>query len=157
MTFEGSEPQTKHDVKEAFKLNSVTTNPQGIQVQVTFPPLKGVEQARSPQERFQAMVANQNPYTAVIVDNEGETHPPTGTASSGGSTSSTFSFNTNINGELRRHDAPGLRSERQFFPSNVHLSPLPEGRTIKAIRAGMEERTGEAKVVGFTLESIPLK
>ena len=33
----------------------------------------------------------------------------------------------------------------------------PKGVTIKAIRATLEERTGDPKVVAFTLENVPLK
>jgi hypothetical protein len=136
--FDGSKGQTKTVGKDQFKLESVATTAGGVQVKVTFPPLASVEMSRTPQERFQATVLNRGGRSAVIEDSEGDVHPPTGASNTG-------------NG-VQGSAGSGNSSTQTFsFP------PLPEGRTIKAIRVGLEERAGEPKVVGFTLENIPLK
>jgi hypothetical protein len=151
VAFDGTKRQTKREGRETFKLESVSTNADRIQVKVKFPVLKSVDQASTPQERFQAMVANRGAYSAVIEDSEGDVHAATGAANAGGGGGMTTSFATTNMG------AQGFAKSGDNSTQTFTFQPLPNGRTIKSIRALMEERTGDAKKAPFKLENIPLK
>ncbi|HEY3963192.1 MAG TPA: protein kinase [Planctomycetaceae bacterium] len=152
--FDGTKKkQTQRAGKEAFTLESVNTTVEGTEISVAFPPLKIVSDARTPQERFEAMVANRGSYSATIEDSVGEVHQSTtstttGVASSSFSTTGFSTNGTSVQGVVKTPDNPS----RSFG-----FAPLPAGRSIKAIHVSLEERTGEPHSVAFTLENIELK
>jgi hypothetical protein len=151
VTFDGSNaPQIKTADKEQFRLEMIQSKGTlGIEMVIGFPALKNVDKARSPQERFQVMVANRGSYSAMIEDSEGEMHRPSATTSAGGNVTTSFSSSRSS----AKGSAKGGGGSSQMFS----FAPLPKGRTIKAIHARLEERTGEATHVPFKLENIPLK
>lgn len=146
--FDGVKSQTQKVGKDVFKLEGVASSGEGIQVTVTFLQLRSMERARTPQERFQAMITNRGSYTAVIEDNMGELHPAQGASSVGGGATSSFSANKN--------GGRGFAKSGDSASQTFTFGPLPEGRTVETIRVSMEERLGEAKTVAFTLENILL-
>jgi serine/threonine protein kinase len=147
VTFDGTKKQTKGEKKDAIKLESVASEDEGIKVTINFPQTKNTKDARTAQERFQAMMANRGAYSATLEDSTGAIYQSQ-SGTSGGGNATSFTFNgSNVQGSMKSSDG----SIQTFgYP------PLPEGRTIKAIHATMEDRTGEARSIPFTLENIPL-
>jgi len=160
VTFEGDKPQTQKSGKESIQLELLDSKPDGIHASVIFPPPLSSKSARTPQEKFQAMVQNRGLHSAILEDDAGGLHPFVGASNAGGGVLSSVTTNSGggvasavtVNGNGVQGSAKSTDTTKQLFT----FAPLPEGRSIKAIHVKMKDRTGEAKTVAFTLENLPL-
>jgi serine/threonine-protein kinase len=159
VTFDDTKKQTKKAGGETFKLNSFSDGDDGMTVSIVFPPFKNVKNAKSPQERFQAMLNNRGGHSAVVEDSEGEMHQASTVTSVNGNTTTSFSFNSNggSSSSSSSGSGQGFSGKSDDSTESFSFAPLPEGRTLKKIHVTMEERTGDAKSVPFTIKDIPLK
>jgi len=148
--FKGTKPQTRKDGSAVFVLESVKQTEGGIQVVVKFPAPASARRG----DMMAAMQAILNATAAAelsIVDSEGQVHAPTSKASGHAGSSSFRSTTANGTTTTESSGSPMSSSPRVTFG----FPPLPEGVTIESIVASTLDRTGEPKVVPFTLPIDP--
>ncbi len=147
--FDGTKAQTKKVGKDVFALKAFQSQgTNGMSVQIQFPSLQQLSNAKTPQDRFQAMIAGQSAHSAELVDSEGEVYPAQGQTNSGGGSGSSFTV-TNVNGvQTVQGQAGNMNDSAQTFS----FPQLPKGRKVKSIRVGFSDKTGDPKLVDFELK-----
>lgn len=150
--FTNSPPQIQRVDKETFTFTGNMLTGRGLQIMVACPPTTIMSRARTPQERFEALVSSRGAYSAELEDDAGDIYPSEAGSSGGGGGSSSFSFGS----------SPPFGSKAGFPQHNgnpiqsFQFAPLPKGRTVKTIRVRFTDRTGPSQATPFTLENVPL-
>ena len=144
--FKGTKPQSRKDGSATFVLESVKETQRGFQVVVKFPAPASARRGDM-MAMMQAVMAATDSAELAIVDSEGQVHKPTSKAF--GATGNSMFRSSTVNGQ----------TNSEFSGTPISSAPavtfgfeaLPEGVTIESIVASIVERSGEPKVVPFTM------
>ena len=149
VVFTSSAKQQKKADGATFRLEGFQKSPEGIQIQVTFPETKAIQQANDLFSKFQALTASVQNYELILEDGEGDRYIPTGKNSTGGGSGSfqSFSFNGKVQNQANNSPTPSF-STLQFT-----FQPLPADRKITKIIAAMVEIEGDEKAIPFRIEA----
>jgi hypothetical protein len=150
VVFTSSAKQQKKAEGATFRLEGFQKSPESIQIQITFPETKAIQQANDLFSKFQAFTAAVPNYELILEDDQGNQYLPTGKSSAGGGAGSfqSFSFNGKVQNQANNNAAPSF-STLQFT-----FQPLPANRKITKIIAAMLEIEGDEKAMPFTIEAV---
>jgi hypothetical protein len=149
VVFTSSAKQQKKAEGATFRLEGFQKSTEGIQIQMTFPETKAIQQANDLVSKFQAFTAAIPNYELILEDDLGNQYLPTGKNSTGGGSGSfqSFSFNGKVQNQANNSPTPSF-STLQF-----HFQPLPADRKITKMIAAMVEIEGDEKAIPFTIEA----
>jgi hypothetical protein len=149
VVFTSSAKQQKKADGAIFRLEGFQKSTEGIQIQITFPETKAIQQANDFFSKFQAFTASVPNYELSLEDDQGNQYLPTGKTSAGGSSGSSQSFSVNgkVQNQTNNTPAPSFSTLQFTFP------PLPADRKITKIIAAMVEIEGDEKAIPFTIEA----
>ena len=159
----------KKAFQESFTIDSLQAGPDGIRVSATFPAPKNQAPPPANIQQFMQMSMmpnDKNSYFVELVDDNGDVYYPNSGGSGGGAQMTEFSFKggpgNNVPGNnFPGNNVPGNKGKQRqaaTVPTSraFDFQPLPQGRSLKAVRMRWIERTGAPRRVPFQLRDIPL-